>query len=139
LTSNSLSVLHEEFPDVSRSARTTIHGHIKVAVPSTVDSAGDVVNETPENLRDFDDELSVFIRIAAGKLEITTRYSSCSCPRGIVNPKTRVASPLFTHQQVVQQLYYVTRCNAGNRAAVTRQPAIAVVELRQLQTLFPCD
>jgi TonB family protein len=42
-------VLHEEIPNVPRSARNTIHGHLKVAVRVTVDAAGNVVNQTLEN------------------------------------------------------------------------------------------
>jgi TonB family protein len=42
------SVLHEEIPDVPRGARVTVHGHIKVAVRVTVDSSGNVVDETLE-------------------------------------------------------------------------------------------
>jgi len=48
LASGSPSVLHEENPDVSRSARGTIHGHIKVVVRVTVDRSGSVVNESLE-------------------------------------------------------------------------------------------
>jgi TonB family protein len=43
------SVLHEEIPDVPRRNRDTIRGHIKVAVRVTVDSSGNVVDETLEN------------------------------------------------------------------------------------------
>jgi TonB family protein len=43
------SVLHEEIPDVSRRTRDSIRGHIKVAVRVTVDSSGNVVDETLEN------------------------------------------------------------------------------------------
>jgi TonB family protein len=39
------SVLHEEIPNVSRSARESIRGHIKVTVRVTVNRAGDVVDE----------------------------------------------------------------------------------------------
>jgi TonB family protein len=42
-------VLHKEIPDVPRSARHTIHGHFDVAVRVTVDSSGNVVDETLEN------------------------------------------------------------------------------------------
>jgi TonB family protein len=42
-------VLHEEIPDVPPHARNTIHGRIKVAVRVTVDSSGNVVDETLEN------------------------------------------------------------------------------------------
>jgi TonB family protein len=45
----SASVFHEEIPDVPRHARTTIRGLIKVAVRVTVDSSGNVVDETLEN------------------------------------------------------------------------------------------
>ncbi|MGO9930717.1 MAG: serine/threonine-protein kinase [Steroidobacteraceae bacterium] len=41
-------VLHEEIPEVSRHARETIRGHIKIAVRVTVDSSGNVVNEALE-------------------------------------------------------------------------------------------
>jgi TonB family protein len=40
------SVLHQEIPDVSRGARATIHGDIKVAVRVTVDSSGNVIGAT---------------------------------------------------------------------------------------------
>jgi TonB family protein len=43
------SVLHEEIPDVPRRTRESIRGHIKVAVGVTVDSSGNVVDETLEN------------------------------------------------------------------------------------------
>jgi TonB family protein len=39
-------VLHEEIPDLSRGARDTIHGHIKVDVRVTVDASGNVVEES---------------------------------------------------------------------------------------------
>jgi TonB family protein len=42
-------VVHEQIPDVSRVARGTIRGHIKVAVRVTVDSSGNVIAETLEN------------------------------------------------------------------------------------------
>jgi len=42
------SVLHEEIPDVPRRNRDTIRGRIKVSVRVTVDSSGNVVNETLE-------------------------------------------------------------------------------------------
>ncbi len=45
----SASVFHEEIPDVPRHARATIRGLIKVAVRVTVDSSGNVVDETLEN------------------------------------------------------------------------------------------
>ncbi|TLY61365.1 MAG: hypothetical protein E6K52_08095, partial [Gammaproteobacteria bacterium] len=48
LADRSPAVLHEEIPHVPRSARDTIHGHIKVTVRVTVDSAGNVVQETLE-------------------------------------------------------------------------------------------
>jgi TonB family protein len=43
------SVLHQEIPDVPRRNRDTIRGHIKVSVRVTVDSSGNVVDETLEN------------------------------------------------------------------------------------------
>jgi TonB family protein len=43
------SVLHQEIPDVPRSARESIHGHIKVAVRVTVDRSGTVVGEAVED------------------------------------------------------------------------------------------
>jgi len=42
-------VVHEEIPRVSKSARDTIQGHIRVTVRVTVDSSGAVINETLEN------------------------------------------------------------------------------------------
>jgi TonB family protein len=47
--SGSSSVLHEEIPNVPRSARDTIHGHVKVAVRVTVDRSGNVIRQTLEN------------------------------------------------------------------------------------------
>ena len=44
------SVLHEEIPKVPRSARNTIHGRIKVTVRVTVDSSGNVVHETLDEI-----------------------------------------------------------------------------------------
>jgi TonB family protein len=41
-------VLHEEIPTVSRGSRDTIHGRIKVTLRVTVDSLGNVVDETVE-------------------------------------------------------------------------------------------
>ena len=41
-------MLHEEVPDVPPHVRATIRGHIKVAVRVTVDSSGNVVDETLE-------------------------------------------------------------------------------------------
>jgi hypothetical protein len=41
-------VVHEEIPAVSRGARDSIHGQIKVAVRVTVDRAGNVVAENLE-------------------------------------------------------------------------------------------
>jgi len=40
------SVVHEDIPSVSSSARATIHGHVKVTVRVTIDNSGAVVNET---------------------------------------------------------------------------------------------
>ncbi len=39
------AVLHEEIPRVPKSARDTIHGHVRVTVRVTVDSSGTVVSE----------------------------------------------------------------------------------------------
>jgi TonB family protein len=39
-------VVHEELPNVPHSALATIHGHVKVAVRVTVDSSGNVVDDT---------------------------------------------------------------------------------------------
>jgi TonB family protein len=49
LSKSSPAVLHEVIPDVPRRARDTIHGHIMVAVRVTVDSAGNVVDESLDN------------------------------------------------------------------------------------------
>jgi TonB family protein len=46
---SSASVVHEEIPRVPKSARDTVHGHIKVTVRVTVDRSGTVVNETLDN------------------------------------------------------------------------------------------
>jgi TonB family protein len=43
------SVLHQEIPAVLRSARESIHGHIKVTVRVTVDRSGEVVGETVQD------------------------------------------------------------------------------------------
>jgi serine/threonine protein kinase len=43
------SVLHQELPNVPRSASDTIHGHLSVTLRVTVNSAGDVVGERPED------------------------------------------------------------------------------------------
>jgi TonB family protein len=45
-TNSSALVLHEEIPDLSRGARDTIRGHIKVEVRVTVDASGNVIEET---------------------------------------------------------------------------------------------
>jgi TonB family protein len=42
-------VVHEEIPQVPRSARSTIHGHVKVTVRVTVDRSGNVVDQNLEN------------------------------------------------------------------------------------------
>jgi TonB family protein len=42
-------VLHEEIPDVPRSARYSVRGRIKVAVRVTVDSGGTVTNAALES------------------------------------------------------------------------------------------
>jgi TonB family protein len=49
LADASPSVLHQEIPDASHSARESIHGHIKVTVRVTVDRSGKVVDETLED------------------------------------------------------------------------------------------
>ena len=41
--------LHEEIPSVPRSARATIHGHVKVAVLVIVDASGNVIDALMEN------------------------------------------------------------------------------------------
>jgi TonB family protein len=46
---DSPSVLHEEIPDVPRSARYSIRGRIKVAVRVTVDNSGSVINTALES------------------------------------------------------------------------------------------
>ena len=46
LPGEAADVVHEEIPDVPRSARDTIHGRIKVLVHVTVDSGGNVVDQT---------------------------------------------------------------------------------------------
>ncbi|MGH8210771.1 MAG: serine/threonine protein kinase [Steroidobacteraceae bacterium] len=47
--SASPAVLHEEIPNVPRSARDTIHGHVKVAVRVTVDRSGTVISDVLDN------------------------------------------------------------------------------------------
>ena len=42
-------VVHEEIPSVPRSARETIHGHVKVAVRVIVDRSGNVIDALLEN------------------------------------------------------------------------------------------
>jgi len=49
LADGSPSVLHEEIPVVPRSARETIHGHVKVAVRVSVDPSGNVSDALLEN------------------------------------------------------------------------------------------
>lgn len=49
LADASPSVVHEEIPRVPRSARETIHGHVKVAVRVIVDRSGNVVDALLEN------------------------------------------------------------------------------------------
>ena len=56
------SVLHQEIPDVPRSARESIHGHIKVAVRVTVDRAGTVIGEAVED----PGSSRYFARVASG-------------------------------------------------------------------------
>ena len=41
--------MHEEIPNVSASSRSTIHGHVRVAVRVTVDSSGRVVRDNLDN------------------------------------------------------------------------------------------
>jgi len=43
---SSAAVVHEEIPNVPHSALATIHGHVKVAVRVTVDSSGNVVDDS---------------------------------------------------------------------------------------------
>jgi len=43
------AVVHEEIPNVSASSRSTIHGHVRVAVRITVDSSGRVVRDNLDN------------------------------------------------------------------------------------------
>jgi TonB family protein len=43
------SVLHQEIPNVLRSARESIHGHVKVTVRVTVDRSGEVIREAVED------------------------------------------------------------------------------------------
>jgi TonB family protein len=45
----SSAVVHEQIPVVTRSARETIHGHIKVAVLVIVDRSGNVIDALLEN------------------------------------------------------------------------------------------
>jgi len=45
-TSGASAVVHEEIPNVPHSALATIHGHVKVAVRVTVDSSGNVVDDS---------------------------------------------------------------------------------------------
>ena len=49
LADASSAVVHEQIPNVSRSARKTIHGHIKVAVLVIVDRSGNVIDAFLEN------------------------------------------------------------------------------------------
>jgi TonB family protein len=49
LANESPAVLHEEIPDIPRSARNTIHGRIKVSVRVTVDNSGSVTYATLES------------------------------------------------------------------------------------------
>jgi len=49
LADASPSAVHEEIPVVPRSARKTIHGHIKVAVLVIVDRSGNVIDALLEN------------------------------------------------------------------------------------------
>src|SRR4029077_18016017 len=49
LAEASPDVVHEEIPSVPRSARETIHGHVKVAVRVIVDRSGNVIDALLEN------------------------------------------------------------------------------------------
>ena len=49
LADASPSVVHEEIPTIPRSARKTIHGHIKVAVLVIVDRSGNVIDALLQN------------------------------------------------------------------------------------------
>ena len=49
LADASPSVVHEEIPSAPRSARETIHGHVKVAVRVIVDHSGNVIDALLEN------------------------------------------------------------------------------------------
>jgi TonB family protein len=49
LADASPSVVHEQIPSVPRSARATIHGHIKVAVLVIVDPSGNVIDALLQN------------------------------------------------------------------------------------------
>src|SRR5262249_5040098 len=40
------AVLHQVLPEVSRTARNTVHGHVKVRVKVAVDGSGNVVRAT---------------------------------------------------------------------------------------------
>jgi len=42
------AIVHEEIPNVPRSARDTIHGRIRIVARVTVDKAGNVVDEALE-------------------------------------------------------------------------------------------
>jgi TonB family protein len=54
------SVLHQEIPDVSRGARATIHGDIKVGVRVNVDGSGNVIGATLLNT----DPSKYFLRLS---------------------------------------------------------------------------
>jgi len=45
-TASSGAVVHQELPKVSRNSLATIHGRVKVGVRVTVDSSGNVINDT---------------------------------------------------------------------------------------------
>jgi TonB family protein len=49
LADASPAVVHEQIPSVPRSARQTIHGHIKVAVLVIVDRSGNVIDALLQN------------------------------------------------------------------------------------------
>jgi len=48
-SSNGSGAVHEEIPNVSAASRSTIHGHVRVAVRVTVDSSGRVVRDNLDN------------------------------------------------------------------------------------------
>ncbi len=65
------SVLHEEIPSISRRARESIHGNIKVSVRVTVDRSGNVVGAALEN-RGPSKYFARLAKEAAGKWRFTS-------------------------------------------------------------------